>query len=170
MQCSAVRIGGATRRGRRAVASTAGTIRHRITRAVQQDGDGEAEPEPSLHSDVAAEALADDLPAARAALAHIRAASSETMRELRASVGLPRGNADGKPRFPAIGLSHLDRLVSSTSASGLPVNVRVAGEAIVLPVVVDTDFAIWPVNFGKLARSHRVPHCAGIAHQCPAAR
>jgi len=45
----------------------------------------------SVQSAVAGEALDDDLPAARAALARIREASGDTMRELRASVGLLRG-------------------------------------------------------------------------------
>ncbi len=89
----------------------------------------------SLHSDVATEALHDDPAAALEALHHIRSASSEAGRELRTTVGLLRGTAE---RDPTSGLDHLDRLVASTTAGGLPVSVRIDGEPAALPVVVDT--------------------------------
>ncbi|EWM17737.1 sensor histidine kinase [Kutzneria sp. 744] len=88
----------------------------------------------SLHSNVADEALDDDLPAARVALARIREASGDTMRELRASIGLLRG-ADGVSTLPTSGLSRLDRLAES---SGLPVTVHIEGNPTPLPAIVDT--------------------------------
>jgi signal transduction histidine kinase len=91
----------------------------------------------SVQSAVAGEALDDDLPAARAALARIREASGDTMRELRASVGLLRG-ADGETTVPTSGLGRLDHLADSIRASGLPVTVRVEGAETPLPATVDT--------------------------------
>lgn len=88
----------------------------------------------SLHSDVATEALPDDAPAALDALHHIRSASSEVGRELRATVGVLR--EDGE-RDPPRGLDQLDRLVGATTAGGLPVSVWVEGEPVALPAVVD---------------------------------
>jgi signal transduction histidine kinase len=88
----------------------------------------------SLHSSVADEALEDDLPAARAALARIREASGDTMRELRASIGLLRG-ADGESTQPTNGLGRLGQLAEAT---GLPVTITIQGDEVPLPVVVDT--------------------------------
>ncbi|HEY0498377.1 MAG TPA: sensor histidine kinase [Kutzneria sp.] len=88
----------------------------------------------SLHSNVADEALDDDLPAARAALGRIREASGDTMRELRASIGLLRG-ADGQSTQPTNGLARLDQLAKST---GLPVTITIQGTETPLPAVVDT--------------------------------
>jgi signal transduction histidine kinase len=77
----------------------------------------------SLHSNVAGEALDDDLPAARAALARISEASGDAMRELRASIGLLRG-ADGQGTQPTNGLARLGQLAKST---GLPVAITIQG-------------------------------------------
>lgn len=90
----------------------------------------------SLHSDVATEALPDDPPTALQALRNIRTASSEAGQELRTTVGLLRAADE---RHPVGGLDQLDRLVSSTTAGGLPVDVRVEGTPTALPAVVDSS-------------------------------
>jgi signal transduction histidine kinase len=84
----------------------------------------------SLHADVAAESLDDDDPAAaRAALGHIRAASSDAGRELRRTVGLLRQSCAG--------VAAIAQLADVSGAAGLPVRVRTAGAARDLPDKVD---------------------------------
>ena len=86
---------------------------------------------------MATEALRDDPGGAEAALRTIRAASGEALGELRATVGLLRGPAASEPRDPVAGLAQLDRIVGSAADSGLAVAVRVEGQPVQLPVVVD---------------------------------
>jgi signal transduction histidine kinase len=84
----------------------------------------------SLHADVATESLDDGDPAAaRAALGHIRAASSDAGRELRRTVGLLRRRSAG--------VSAIAHLADVSGAAGLPVRVRTAGTARDLPAEVD---------------------------------
>jgi signal transduction histidine kinase len=84
----------------------------------------------SLHADVAAESLDDDNPAAaRAALGHIRAASSDAGRELRRTVGLLRQSCAG--------VAAVAQLADVSGAAGLPVRVRTVGAARDLPDQVD---------------------------------
>jgi signal transduction histidine kinase len=93
----------------------------------------------SLQSDVAREALDDaDTPAARAALATIRAATGEATSELRSTVALLRRPADGTSRVPTGSIQHLDRLVRAMGDSGLAVIVRREGAPRPVPAVVDT--------------------------------
>jgi signal transduction histidine kinase len=86
----------------------------------------------TLHADVAAEALDDaDVPAARSALGHIRAASGDAGRELRRTVGMLRD-------VPAAGgVPGIRALAGVSAAAGLPVRVRVAGACRELPGAVD---------------------------------
>lgn len=90
----------------------------------------------SLHTHVAAEALADDTRAARAALGNVRAATDEAMRQLRTTVGLLRAPADA-PDSPD-SLARIDALIGLTGASGLAVDLEVIGDPVELPVDVDT--------------------------------
>lgn len=93
----------------------------------------------SIQSDVATEALDDEDDAAtRAALAAIRSASSEATRELRSTLAVLRRPADDEPVLPTGSLRHLDTVVSATTESGLPVDLRVEGKPEPLPAVVDT--------------------------------
>ncbi|MFF0308711.1 sensor histidine kinase [Streptosporangium sp. NPDC004379] len=101
----------------------------------------------SVQAAVAAEALEDDPPAAATALGVIREAGGEAMRELRATLGLLRGDSgDGRDGgtdgngvlAPVGGLAQLDRLVRTAGDSGLPVRLRIAGEPVDLPRVIDT--------------------------------
>lgn len=86
----------------------------------------------SLHTHVAAEALGDDPPAARAALTCVRAATDEAIAALRTTVGLLRAPADTDS------LARLDSLIGRTTASGLVVDLEVVGDPVPLPVEVDT--------------------------------
>jgi signal transduction histidine kinase len=89
----------------------------------------------SVQTSVATEALDDDPAATRAALATIRLAGDEAVRELRATLGLL--TTDGSRR-PVGSLRHLNTLVGATEESGLTVHVRTEGTPNPLPMVVDT--------------------------------
>ena len=71
---------------------------------------------------------------AREALAAIKTASSEALREVRAVLGALRTEDEAAPRQPALGLSRLDDL---TAGAGLPVTTAVTGEVRALPPEVD---------------------------------
>ena len=86
----------------------------------------------SLHAGVAAEA--DDLPATRAALAEVRAATSDALRELRRTVKVLR--ADHLPEAaPVLGLGSVDPLLAAVRAAGIRVDVDLT--AVTLPAGVD---------------------------------
>jgi len=103
----------------------------------------------SLHAGVAREAIGRDDEEARQALAHIQAASSAAMRELRATVRLLRAPApatEGAPvaqvppegADPALAsLVNLSVLVANAAAGGLHVQVRTQGDLRTLPPIVD---------------------------------
>lgn len=103
----------------------------------------------SLHAGVASEAVGRDDAEARQALAHIQAASSAAMRELRATVRLlrtPAQTPDGGSGMqtppegidPAlVSLANLSVLVANADAGGLQVHVRTQGDLRILPAVVD---------------------------------
>lgn len=90
----------------------------------------------SLHADVAREALGNNDDQARQALAHIRAASSATMRELRATVKLLRSPAGDQAEPLGISLAHLPALIENATASGLSVEVQSTGDLESLPATV----------------------------------
>ncbi|MEU6076856.1 histidine kinase [Micromonospora sp. NPDC047074] len=92
----------------------------------------------SLHAGVADEALDDDPPAARAALGHVRAATTEVARELRTTLGLLRDPTGTDPRQPVAGLAGLDALVAGARSTGLRIAVHRRGELTGLPAAVDS--------------------------------
>jgi signal transduction histidine kinase len=107
----------------------------------------------TLHADVAAEALDDGDPAAtRAALAHVRAASTEAGRELRRTLDVLRA-APG-------GIADLRALADLSAAAGLPVRVDVHGTPRALGA--DVDEAVYRIvqeavtNARRHARPARV--------------
>lgn len=91
----------------------------------------------SLQSHVAEEALGRDDEQVRQALAHIQAASSATMRELRATVKLLRSPAGEHPERSLSSLAHLSQLIENARASGLQVDVQIEGDIGGLPAAVD---------------------------------
>lgn len=75
---------------------------------------------------------------ARTALAAIKQASAETLRELRAVLGVLRQVDEELPRAPSPSLSRLDDLIErSTATPGVTVRAEVQGEARPLPAGVD---------------------------------
>ncbi|MCC6223496.1 MAG: sensor histidine kinase [Thermoleophilia bacterium] len=77
--------------------------------------------------------LAEDRDALRAAEQTGRTALTE-MRHL---LGAMRGAGDGVELAPQPGLDRLDRLVDEVARAGLPVRLRVEGEAVPLPRAID---------------------------------
>lgn len=92
----------------------------------------------SLHTDIAREAVGHDDDQARQALAQVRSAASETMRELRATVKLLRQPMSGEPDRASRSLESLSTLVEHARGSGLAVDVQVDGELARLPARLDT--------------------------------
>ena len=82
--------------------------------------------------------LIDERPEqAREALTNIKAASAETLREMRSVLGVLRGVDEEAPRAPAPSLSRLDALIASAAAAGVDVDSSVAGSVAQLPAGVD---------------------------------
>ncbi|HEX5291941.1 MAG TPA: sensor histidine kinase [Streptosporangiaceae bacterium] len=73
---------------------------------------------------------------ARAALSAIKAASKETLEELRTMLTTLRRDDDVAPRSPAPGLDRLPELVELSRAAGLSVEVEVVGKLALLPAAV----------------------------------
>ena len=82
--------------------------------------------------------LMDEQPAqARTALAAIKDASKDALRELRSVLGVLRQVDEEAPLAPAPGLDDLDGLVARASAAGLDVQVERNGSERALPAEVD---------------------------------
>jgi signal transduction histidine kinase len=82
--------------------------------------------------------LIDEQPEqARTALAAIKEASGEALREVRSALGTLRGAGESAPRAPAPSLTRLGELVSGAEGVGLRVAVEVTGRERPLPVEVD---------------------------------
>ncbi|GLW27301.1 sensor histidine kinase [Actinoplanes regularis] len=71
---------------------------------------------------------------AREALAAIKSASAEALREVRSVLGVLRTEGEAAPRQPTLGLNRLQEL---TEAAGIPVRTAVTGEPRELPAEVD---------------------------------
>jgi len=74
---------------------------------------------------------------AEPALAAIKQASAEVLREMRSVLGTLRQADEQAPRAPAPGLARLDELIAKMRSAGLEVEVAVAGERRALPTAVD---------------------------------
>lgn len=81
--------------------------------------------------------LDSDLDKARDSLANIQQASEAALEELRLTVGLLRQPGEAEPVEPLGGLSRLDDLIGSFTATGLRVRRSVTGQERPLPEAVD---------------------------------
>lgn len=82
--------------------------------------------------------LIDERPAeAAAALAAIKQASKQALRELRRILDVLRQADEAEPTAPAPGLAELDALIISTRHAGLPTELQVRGQRRPLPSTVD---------------------------------
>ncbi|MGH3381000.1 MAG: sensor histidine kinase [Actinoallomurus sp.] len=74
---------------------------------------------------------------AYAALSAIKDASKETLKELRATLGVLRQVDEAEPLSPVPSLDHLGDLIAQTKDAGLPVRLTVSGDRTRLPAPVD---------------------------------
>ncbi|SNS41217.1 Signal transduction histidine kinase [Actinomadura meyerae] len=80
---------------------------------------------------------------AEAALTAIKKASKETLREMRATLGVLRRVDEAAPVAPAPGLARLDELTGGIAAAGLMVRTETEGEPRPLPA--ETDLAAYRI-------------------------
>ncbi|MCZ4515841.1 histidine kinase, partial [Streptomyces sp. ActVer] len=81
--------------------------------------------------------LKKDPAQAENALGAIKSSSRETLRELRATLGVLRQVDEDVPTAPAPGLARADELVDSAKVAGLPVRIERTGAERSLPAPVD---------------------------------
>ncbi|MFA1539614.1 sensor histidine kinase [Actinomadura monticuli] len=74
---------------------------------------------------------------AEAALTAIKQASKDTLREMRATLGVLRRVDEAAPVSPAPGLARLDELTHGIAAAGLEIRTEVVGEPRTLPAEAD---------------------------------
>jgi signal transduction histidine kinase len=91
----------------------------------------------NVQASAAAHVLVDPPPEAAEAIAAIRAASKEGLRELRTILNVLRQADDRDPVQPTPGLGQLDVLLGTVRRAGLATEVRVVGELPPLPPAVD---------------------------------
>ena len=91
----------------------------------------------NVQAGVAAHVLDGNPDAAREALAAIRLASKDGLRELRAILNVLRQADEGDPVQPAPGVAQLDALVAGACTAGLPTSLTRSGEPRPLPAAVD---------------------------------
>lgn len=123
----------------------------------------------SLHTNVAREAVGRDDEATRQALGYVRAAASEAMQELRATVKVlrqPPGKQEEQATQPASSqplgsLRALGTLVEHARSSGLTVDVELTGAVDGLPGTVDT--AAFRIIQESLTNVMRHAHATRVA-------
>jgi signal transduction histidine kinase len=91
----------------------------------------------NVQAGVAAHVLADRPDAAAQALQHIKLASKDGLRELRAILNVLRQADDADFTQPAPGLAQLDVLITGAARAGLATSLGVTGPATPLPAAVD---------------------------------
>jgi signal transduction histidine kinase len=91
----------------------------------------------NVQASAAATVLKDRPDAAAEALAAIRMASKNGLRELRAILNVLRQADDADPTAPVPGLAQLDALIAGASQAGLPTTLTVTGKPVPLPAGVD---------------------------------
>jgi signal transduction histidine kinase len=91
----------------------------------------------NVQSSVALHLLDEQPEQARAALAAIKEASAQTLREMRGVLGALREDGEALPRTPAPSLARLDELVAQVRGAGVAVDAQVEGEPGPLPAGVD---------------------------------
>jgi signal transduction histidine kinase len=91
----------------------------------------------NVQSSVALHLLDEQPEQARAALAAIKEASAQTLREMRGVLGALREDGEDLPRSPAPSLARLDELLAQVRGSCVCVDAHVEGEPCPLPAGVD---------------------------------
>jgi signal transduction histidine kinase len=91
----------------------------------------------NVQAGVAAHVIEQQPEQAAHALAAIRLASGEALRELRGILNVLRQADDADPTAPAPGLGQLDALIDGTTRAGLPTTLTVAGQPVPLSPTAD---------------------------------
>jgi signal transduction histidine kinase len=91
----------------------------------------------NVQATAAAQVLTERPQTAATALAAIRTASKDGLRELRAILHVLRQADEGDPTAPPPGLTQLDALIASANQAGLPTRLGVSGAGADLPPTVD---------------------------------
>jgi signal transduction histidine kinase len=91
----------------------------------------------NVQSGVALHLLDEQPEQARTALAAINEASADALQEVRSVLDALRGTRERPPREPTAGLARIEELVSHTTAAGVHVELKIAGEQRPLPASVD---------------------------------
>ncbi len=91
----------------------------------------------NVQASAAATVLTERPEAAAEALAAIRTASKNGLRELRAILNVLRQADDADPTAPAPGLAQLDALIAGATQAGLPTTLTARGDRAPLPAGVD---------------------------------
>jgi signal transduction histidine kinase len=116
----------------------------------------------NVQAGMAAHVLTDQPEVAAEALATIRTASKDGLRELRAILNVLRQADEGDPLQPAPGLAQLDALVSGAERAGLPVTLTRSGSPRELPAPVDlTAYRIVQESLTNVIR-HAGPATAAV--------
>ncbi|MBG6135036.1 sensor histidine kinase [Longispora fulva] len=110
----------------------------------------------NVQAGVALHLLDDDPGQAREALTVIKAASKETLQELRSTLGVLRRVDEEAPRTPAPSLTRLDELLGRLATSGLDVRLTVTGEPRELPA--NADLAAFRIVQEALTNVYRHAH------------
>ncbi|MEV6520909.1 sensor histidine kinase [Longispora sp. NPDC051575] len=110
----------------------------------------------NVQAGVALHLLDDDPGQAREALTVIKAASKETLQELRSTLGVLRQVDEEAPRAPAPSLERLDELLGRLAVSGLDVRLTVTGTARELPA--NADLAAFRIVQEALTNVYRHAH------------
>jgi signal transduction histidine kinase len=93
----------------------------------------------NVQAGVAAHLMDTDPQQARDAFVNIKAASHETLQELRSLVGVLREPVDGPKLAPTVGLEALEGLIQAVREAGQQVEVSVTGSPRFLPSTVDVS-------------------------------
>ena len=117
----------------------------------------------NVQASAAAHVLADRPDKAAEALAAIRTASKDGLRELRAILNVLRQADEADPTQPAPGLARLDALIAGVRQAGLPVTSTVSGKPRPLPAV--TDLAAYRIIQEALTNAirHAGPATAAVS-------
>ncbi|MFJ4539878.1 sensor histidine kinase [Streptomyces tibetensis] len=97
---------------------------------------------------------------AEEALGAIKDTSRDSLRELRATLGVLRQVDEPAPIAPTTGLNRLDELVASARLAGLDVRVRCSGEREQLPTEV--DLAAYRIVQESLTNVNRHSHATAV--------
>ena len=120
----------------------------------------------NVQAGAAADAVDDAPEQAKTSLHAIRQHSRAAMAELKATVGLLRGDVSDAPRTPAPGLAQLDALLQTVTDAGVQVDVSVAGSARPLPGAIDlTAYRILQESLTNVVRhAHASAVCVLIRY------